>query len=212
MSAFIKSGQLFLIMVPWNKNKSVGQKKPFTENQVERIKKIMLANDDLAGLAMFSCALDSMLRSSDITKLKVGDILDFQENVKSQITLKQQKTGAPHRIRISKETIEYVENYLATAKKSNENYLFTAGKKATPMTRKTYARRVKKWASMLGLDYREYATHSCRRSNAVKVYEKTKDLDLVRILLGQKSLDSTKHYIGGDQDKALDQYEKEFLD
>jgi len=195
----------------WNKGRSVGQKKGFTEDQVEKIKKIMLDNDDLAGLALFSCAVDSMLRSSDITKFKVGDFLDFQENIKRQINLQQKKTSTPHMIRISAVTAEHLENYIATSKKIKESYIFTAKGKETPMTRRTYSRRVKEWAFMLNLDYNDYATHSCRRTNAVIVHDKTKDLDLVRRLLGQKSLDSTKHYIGGDQDKALDKYEKEFL-
>lgn len=197
---------------PWNKNKPAGQKKPFSPSQIEKIKETLINNNDFAGLVLFSCAIDSLLRSSDITKLKVGDVLDFEGNVRRQIVLKQKKTKKNHKVRFSKETAEYLKNYLISSGKVEEDYIFTAGSKKTPITRRTYSRRVKQWASILNLDYRDYATHSCRRTNAVIIFEKTKDLDLVRMLLGQESLDSTKHYIGGDQEKALDQYEKEFLD
>ncbi len=200
-------------MTPWNKGKAVGQKTPFTPEQISKIKQIMLKNDDLAGLALFSCAIDSMLRASDITKLKVGDVLDFEGNVRRRIILMQEKTKKkvkkPHKITFFESTAEHLQNYLAVAKKSGEDYCFTATGRKTAMTRRTYANYVKRWAAMVGLDCKKYATHSCRRTNAVLMYKKTKDLNLVRKLLGQESISSTQSYIDNEKEEALDQYEKE---
>jgi site-specific recombinase XerD len=198
-------------MTPWNKGKAVGQKTPFTPEQISKIKEIMLKNDDLAGLALFSCAIDSMLRSSDITKLKVGDVLDFEGNANRRIILMQEKTKKkvkkPHKITFFESTAEYLQNYLAVARKSEQDYCFTATGRKTAMTRRTYANYVKRWAAMVGLDCKKYATHSCRRSNAVVMYKKTKDLNLLKNLLGHASIASTQHYIDDGREEALDQYE-----
>ena len=102
---------------PWNKNKSVGQKKPFTPRQVEMLKEFLTNAGKTKELALFSFGIDSMLRSSDLLKIKVEDVLDFKGQVKPQINLKQQKTKQSHVVRISKTAAAAVEKMIKAEKK-----------------------------------------------------------------------------------------------
>ena len=53
-------------------------------------------------------------------------------------------------------------------------------------------------------DVRQYSTHSMRKSKASLIYEKTKNVDAVRRLLGQSSVTATSAYLGVTDESALD--------
>lgn len=200
---------------PWNAGKSVGQKKPFTSRQVEMLREFLDNGGKIKELALFSFGIDSMLRASDLLKIKVEDILDFKGKVKTQINLKQQKTKQSHTVRISKTTAEAVERLIKSEKKYEDDWLFTAirfGKqKRVPLSYEKYVAIVKEWCKYLHLDPRDYSTHSIRRTRAAIVYKATGNIEAVRQLLGQKSVTSTSAYLNLSQQQALDLYD-EFLD
>ena len=53
-------------------------------------------------------------------------------------------------------------------------------------------------------DVSQYSTHSMRKSKASLIYEKTKNDDAVRRLLGQSSVTATSAYLGVTDESALD--------
>ncbi len=53
-------------------------------------------------------------------------------------------------------------------------------------------------------DVSQYSTHSMRKSKASLIYEKTKNVDAVRRLLGQSSVTATSAYLGVTDESALD--------
>jgi len=64
---------------------------------------------------------------------------------------------------------------------------------------------VKGWLTDLGYeDVSQYSTHSMRKSKASLIYEKTKNVDAVRRLLGQSSVTATSAYLGVTDNSALD--------
>jgi integrase len=72
------------------------------------------------------------------------------------------------------------------------------------LTTRQYARIVKKWIASIGLDVTSYGTHSMRRTKATWIYNKTKHLRAVQILLGHTKLESTVRYLGIEVDDALE--------
>jgi site-specific recombinase XerC len=60
------------------------------------------------------------------------------------------------------------------------------------------------WGSVeeLGLDLADYGTHSMRRTKAKLIYQRTKNLRAVRLLLGHSKLESTVRYLGIEADDA----------
>lgn len=66
-----------------------------------------------------------------------------------------------------------------------------------------YARLLDEWVSTIGLDKREYGTHSIRRTKAALIYKATGNLRAVQILLGHTNIEHTVRYLGVDVDDAL---------
>ena len=66
-----------------------------------------------------------------------------------------------------------------------------------------YARLVKQWIDLLGLDGASYATHSIRRTKVALLYRKTGNLRACQLLLGHTKLESTVRYLGVEVDDAL---------
>ncbi|MCP4402587.1 MAG: tyrosine-type recombinase/integrase [bacterium] len=90
--------------------------------------------------------------------------------------------------------------------KNRLDFLFTRteGQTSRPITSNYHQRLVKKWASMIRLNPDEYSTHSLRRTLPTIIYAETKNIEAVRVLLGQNSVTVTSHYLNLDGKKALD--------
>ena len=50
----------------------------------------------------------------------------------------------------------------------------------------------------------EYGTHSMRRTKVSLIYQKTKNIRVVQLLLGHLKLESTIRYLGVEVDDALE--------
>ena len=60
------------------------------------------------------------------------------------------------------------------------------------------------WLTDIGLDWRDYGTHSMRRTKATLIYKRTGNLRAVQLLLGHSKLESTVRYLGIEVDDALE--------
>jgi integrase len=188
---------------PWNKGKSVGQKRPFTPEQVQLIKRTLDADANLRDLALFSTAIDTMLRSIDLLRLTVEDVTDDVGHLVDEITIRQQKTGECGRhLRLYPKVLG---RWIIESKKLPEDYLFTRlkGDKRKSLTRDHYRELVKRWARIARADPRAFGTHSLRRTKAAYIYEQTRNIEVIRELLGQKSVSATSAYLNVGKKKAL---------
>ena len=57
---------------------------------------------------------------------------------------------------------------------------------------------------MFKVDSMDYSSHSMRKTKPTVIYEKTKNIDAVRRLLGHSSVTATSSYIGVTDNSALD--------
>lgn len=71
------------------------------------------------------------------------------------------------------------------------------------MTTRQYARLVSDWIGGVGLDPRQFGTHSLRRTKATLIYRRTGNLRAVQLLLGHTKIESTVRYLGIEVDDAL---------
>ena len=53
-------------------------------------------------------------------------------------------------------------------------------------------------------DVSDYSTHSMRKTKSSVIYDRTKNVDAVRRLLGQSSVTATSAYLGISDESALD--------
>lgn len=199
---------------PWNKGKAVGQKKPLTTAQIKFLQKHLKEQGKIRELALFSLQIDTMLRSSDLIKLKVNDIVDFKGEIREEINIQQKKTTQPHIVVISKKTAKILAKYIKEEEKKLDDWLFKSYSNRNQRNHISYVSHwnlVKGWCKVLGVDARDYATHTGRRTMATIVFNDTKDPKLVMNLLGQKDLGSTTSYIGTDKKESRNVYKKKYL-
>jgi site-specific recombinase XerD len=67
-----------------------------------------------------------------------------------------------------------------------------------------YARLVKQWVKLIGLEPSAYGTHTMRRTKVSMLYRKTGNLRACQLLLGHTKLESTVRYLGVELDDALE--------
>lgn len=189
---------------PWNKGKLIGQKKPLKLKETWTIRVRLQIADDIRGLALFNLAIDSKLRACDLVKLRVSDVTHGQR-VLSRATVMQQKTHQRVQFEIMEETREAVLAWIQKENSMPSDYLFASRVKTSQhLSTRQYARIVHHWIDQLGLDPSGYGTHSLRRTKASLIYQRTKNLRAVQLLLGHTKLESTVRYLGVEVDDALE--------
>lgn len=189
---------------PWNKGKMLGQKPPLQLKEIWAIRFNLESRGRHRDLAMFNLAIDSKLRACDLVKVRVHELCDDQEP-KPRSSVVQKKTGRPVTFEISKATRKAILTWITMAELAYCDFLFPSRvRQGDHISTRQYARLVKSWVKMAGLDSRRYGTHSLRRTKATLIYRQTKNIRAVQLLLGHTKLESTVRYLGIDVEDALE--------
>jgi len=175
--------------IPWNKGKLIGQKPPFKLKEIWAVRIRLQIARRIRDLALFNLAIDSKLRGCDLVRLRVRDVA-HGEHVVSRATVLQQKTGQPVRFELPEQTREAIRAWIAEKNLSATDFLFPSrNRRAGHLSTRQYARIVNAWVALIGLDPRDYGTHSLRRTKATLIYRRTRNLRAVQLLLGHTKLD-----------------------
>jgi integrase len=189
---------------PWNKGKLTGQKAPFKPRDIWAMRIRLQQEHRTRELALLNLGIDSKLRACDLIALKVRDIT-HGEHVAPRAIVQQKKTGRPVQFEITAAARESLENWIKETRLTNDDFLFPSRIHASPhICTRQYARMLRGWLSDIGLDWRDYGTHSMRRTKATLIYRKTKNLRAVQLLLGHSKIESTVRYLGIEVDDALE--------
>lgn len=152
---------------------------------------------------LFRTGIDTMLRASDLVRMRIDNVLDWQGDVLERVEILQQKTGGKVTVTLSARTRDAITRWIDQEKLMSAVWLFPGGRGQEHLSESQYRRLAKEWFTMAGLDARKYSTHSIRRTKASQIYEKTGNLEAIRQLLGHASLTHTQKYLGVDLEKAL---------
>jgi integrase len=175
-----------------------GQKRGFTVEQLGRLREALRLHRDYQGAALLNLAVDSMLRVSDLVRLRVRDLRKADGTWRDAFTFGMRKEdGRPVMCHVLPHTHDALGAYAAAYQLTGDDLLF-------PLSSKTVERQVKAWALSLGLEPSEFGCHSLRRTKAAILADdcSAAELDQIRVLLGHKWLTSTQSYLGTDQHKA----------
>ncbi len=154
---------------PWNKGVEMGQQAPFSASEVTRIRKLLVKRGDagLKHLALFSTALDTMLRSPDLLGLTVKDVRKRNGEMRDTFVLspRGQRT-VPVRGTLSKTTMNVLKKLIRETGKKPRDYLFTGrvGGGLRALSARQLNRIVKGWVVDVGLDESAYGIESLRRT------------------------------------------------
>lgn len=180
-------------------------KNPLTKEQIQKVRELVKGNP-LHEL-LLNLSVDLMLRSSDLRNLKVSDVMNPSGTVKESVSVKQVKTGKRTlAMPLMEHSREAIAKHLSS--RSQDAFVFSGNKShytRKPITTQQYARIVKGWMKELGQeDVSGFSTHSMRKSKASAIYEETHDVDAVRRLLGQSSINAVNAYLGVTDNSALE--------
>ncbi|MES9826049.1 MAG: tyrosine-type recombinase/integrase [Candidatus Thiodiazotropha endolucinida] len=147
-------------------------------------------------LALFNLAIDSKLRACDLVKLKTSDVI-HGESFLARTSILQQKKGQPVRFEITDQTRAAVQQWMTAANLQGDTWLFASWvRPEAHITTRQYARIVKAWVAMIGLNPIVYGRHSIRRTKASIIYKRIKNLRAVQLLIGHTKLESTVRNLG----------------
>ena len=180
-------------------------KKPLNQQQVKILRKILQGRR--LHILLLNIGIDTMLRASDLLRLKTSDVMHESGEPKMELKVKQKKTGKHTLLMpLSENSRDTIRKYLIDT--NMDDYIFTGQLShltRNPITVKQYSRIVKGWLKLLGVeDLDQYASHSIRKTKATVIFNKTRNIDAVRRLLGQSSVTATSSYIGVTDNSALE--------
>jgi integrase len=187
----------------WNTGKLLGAKPPLRPKHVWAIRSRLMIEGRTRDLAMFNLAIDSKLRGCDVMSLTVDDIAPHGYAV-DRATIRQSKTGRPVKFELTEQTRQAVDDYLREASKKPGEFLFASSRGiGRCLGTRQYARLVSRWIASIGLDAKQFGTHSLRRTKATLIYRRTGNLRAVQLLLGHTKIESTVRYLGIEVDDAI---------
>jgi len=193
---------------PWNKGKLIGQRPPFKKQEIWSIRIRLQIAGKIRDLALFNLAIDSKLRGCDLCKIRIRDI-SSGNSISGRAMVMQQKTHQSVKFEITEQTRNAIRDWVEKANLKAQDYLFPSRLlPSTHISTRQYARLVKNWVKMIGLDPSIYGTHSLRRTKATLIYKRTKNLRAVQLLLGHTKIESTVRYLGVEVDDALEMSEQ----
>lgn len=188
---------------PWNVGSLVGAKRPLKPRDVWAIRFFLDEHGRLRDRALFDLAIDSKLRGCDVVKMKTGDVVSGG-SIRNRATVIQQKTGRPVQFELMADARKSLIAWLERRGGSLDDFVFPSRiDYLGHLSTRQYARLVDEWVNAIGLDVREYGTHSLRRTKASMIYKATGNLRAMQILLGHSKIENTIRYLGVDIDDAL---------
>lgn len=193
---------------PWNKGRLIGQKPPLKRNEVCAIRIHLQLGGRTRDLALLNLAIDSKLRGCDLVTFRVDDVTQGGKEMRRAMILRR-KTGQPVKFELTEQTRDSIETWIAQARFPPKQFLFPSRMRRSPhLSTRQYARIVKGWVALAGLNPGDYGTHSLRRTKVSLIYRRTKNLRAVQLLLGHTKLESTVRYLGIEVDDALEMAEQ----
>ena len=124
----------------------------------------------LRDLALFSTAIDTMLRPTDLLGLTVKDVRKRNREMRDTVELAAKGERERVRCTLSKTTMRVLEKWIGHSTKKPSDYLFTGrvGGGSTALSARQLSRLVKVWVDGIGLDVHSYGIISLRRTRARK--------------------------------------------
>ncbi len=175
-----------------------GQMVPFTREDLQLIRAKLRAQEAWRDLALLNVGVDTMLRASDLVRLRVNTLRDHTGAVSKAFAIRQTKTREPVHLGLSDRTRDAVTQLIEAEGKYGDDFLFTRQGQPHGQHVSEVALRllVKAWVAIAERGPAKYSGHSLRRTKAVLVYRETNNAELVRQMLGHTSLAHTVAYLG----------------
>lgn len=183
---------------------AIRRMEPFTRDDLQLVRAALKTKGSPRDSALLEVGVDTMLRSGDLLNIRVRDVRDFAGGIVESFAVLQDKTDTAVRVSLTPKARVAVAKLIEAEGKWQDDFLFTEGGQphGPALSEEMFRRIVKKWAKWAHRDPRKYSGHSLRRTKAAFVYAETRNVEVVRQLLGHTSLAHTSRYLGISDEEA----------
>ncbi len=197
------------------KDWTITQDKYLSEGEVRKLREIVEAEalrakkrgvlGPVRDWMILDTALSSGLRASELTAVKIGDLLLGRG--KQAVRVRKGKRGKDREVIIPVELKEHLLEFFqwktGVGQGTKPGDLLFVSERKGKLKLRAIQERFKVCARRAGLPAR-YSIHSCRHTFATMLYKKTKDLRLVQKELGHSSIVTTQAYADAvDKEEAM---------
>jgi len=156
---------------------------------------------NLRNYALVCTAVNTALRISDILELKWKNVYRFKDHTfRKHLDLKEQKTHKKNLIALNKNAVEALTIYMNSLPEvTEEQYIFKARRKVTPLSREQAYRIIKDACVELNLPD-HISCHSLRKTFGYHAWAAGINSALLVSIFNHSSFDVTKRYLGIEQD------------
>ena len=117
----------------------------------------------------------------------------------------QSKTQQPVQFEITEQTRKVVQRWIESPAMFGCDDLWPSRFHGSPhLSTRQYARILRGWITLIGLEPVATGTQSMRRTKAAQIYKKTGHIRAVQLLPGHTKMDSRVRYLGTEFDHALE--------
>ena len=171
-------------------------------DDIEKIKNYLLNRPErykgtnLKYYTYFVCGINNILRISDLSKIKIGDILKRDGSIKDEFKIIEKKTHKTNTIYINDSMKKAIKEYLSSLKFFEyDDYLFSRrGNSKQPMSRQSFWNILNEVKEVLDLDY-TLSCHSTRKTFAYQSMMKNKDKAAFMLAILQNMFKHSKQTI-----------------
>lgn len=169
--------------------------------KIAQIKNLLRGQRRFRDLLLFTVGINSALRASDLLKLKVGDFLDEDGEIKDRFSIREEKRGKRQEVVINDSIREALEAYLTaypTIQDDPSHFLFfntKSGDYHQPISRQQAWNFITAICQEVGLRG-QYGTHTLRKTWGYHARMNGVDLALIMHKLNHSDLAYTKRYLG----------------
>ena len=175
------------------------------KSEIEAMKEELRKNGTRDYL-LFVFGINAGLRISDIIKLKVEDVMDYNGEIKKHLEIREEKTKKIKRFKINPMLAEELYKYVRNL--NMLDYIFQSRNwDNSHITRERAYTILNNAALNIGLQ--NIGTHTLRKTFGYHFYQQTHDVALLQQVFNHSSPSITLRYIGINQDvmdNAIDNF------
>ncbi len=174
--------------------------------KIAQIKNQLRGGKRFRNLLLFTVGINSALRVSDLLKLRIGDFIDEEGEVKQRFWIREEKRSKRHEVIINTSIFDAVEEYRAaypTVSDDPDNFVFFSTRThdyTKPISREQAWHVITKICKAVGLQG-NYGTHTLRKTWGYHARMSGVELSLIMHKLNHNDLAYTKRYLGITDDE-----------
>jgi site-specific recombinase XerD len=169
--------------------------RPLTNEEEDKIFQ-HLKKKDLRSAVLFHLGMTTGFRISELLSLQIEDISGKDEILVQRKHMKNKQTRMA--IPLKKTTKKLLKDFIDSLPKNATNLFLSRNGNNKPISRMQAHEILKNAFFECEVDGK-VATHSMRKTFAKRLWDKTKDIDLVRIALGHRWISTTQTYLGTEE-------------